>query len=126
MYKKNLFNKKIIKKIYLTKKIIKINIKNVNKNHIKKLNKKYRNKNNYTDVLTFKYKKNTLIADIIFCKKIITKKDKKKCCNEIIIHSILHILDYDHYNKKDHIIMKKIEKKIGMSGIEPPTITTSK
>lgn len=106
-----------------------INIKITNEKNIKILNNKYRRKNTSTDVLTFKnenIEKYKIIGNIVLCPKIIFKKHKKICFKKIIIHSILHLLNYDHIEKKDFIIMSEIEKKIGMSGIEPPTITTSK
>jgi probable rRNA maturation factor len=110
--------------IYNNRKTI-INIQKINKNYIRNLNRTYKKKNNQTDVLTFKSKnKNVLICDIM-----IFLKEKTDYTNQIL-HSIFHLLDYDHIKNKDYKIMNKIEKKlhryIGMSGIEPPTITTSK
>lgn len=107
----------------IIKKYIKINI--IYKKNIKIINKKFRKKNKITDVITFKYTKNkTVLADIFIYKKIIIKKNKN--IKKIIIHSMLHILSYDHTSLKDNKIMTNLEKVIGMSGIEPPTITTSK
>lgn len=111
--------------IYWRKKLIKdksiIFFKNINKKYIKKINKKYRNKNKPTDVLSFNGE-NNILGNILFSPQMINKKDKDK----IIIHAILHLLNYNHEFKKDEKIMINIEEKIGMSGIEPPTITTSK
>ncbi|CAB3976408.1 rRNA maturation RNase YbeY [Candidatus Azoamicus ciliaticola] len=106
-----------------------INIKITNEKNIKILNKKYRGKNKTTDVLTFKnenIKIHNDIGTIILCPEIMKKTQKKNHWQKTLIHSILHILNYNHIKNKDFIIMSKIEKKIGMSGIEPPTITTSK
>ncbi len=119
-----------IKYVLKNKKNKTLNIKITNEKEIKILNKKYRNINKSTDVLTFKnetlYKNTKEIGSIILCPKIMFKKHKKIYFKKTIIHSILHILNYDHIEYKDFIIMLDIEKKIGMSGIEPPTITTSK
>lgn len=110
----------------LLKKNIKIKINFVKKHTIKKLNRKYRKKNKNTDILTFKTKKySNILGEIFIYNKI--KKNKKA----LIIHGILHLLEYDHNKYKDYKIMIKMEKIIkqyiiGMSGIEPPTITTSK
>lgn len=125
--KKNIIN--IINYIIKNKKNKIINIKITNETYIKILNKKYRGKNKSTDVLTFKnnyVEKNNEIGNIILCPKIMLKKQKKNHWEKTIIHCMLHILDYDHIEKSDFKIMSQIEKKIGMSGIEPPTITTSK
>lgn len=125
--KENIFN--IIKYIIKNKKNKTINLKITNEKYIKTLNKKYRKKNTSTDVLTFKNENIKIvkeIGNIILCPKIMAKKTKKNYWEKTIIHSILHILNYDHIEKRDFIIMSQIEKKIGMSGIEPPTITTSK
>lgn len=124
---KNIKNLDYIKIILITKKNAEINVKITKKLDIKNLNKKYKNKNKYTDVLTFKNNnivKQKIIGDIILCLEIINYE--KNTLENIIIHSILHILDYNHEKNKDYKIMKRVEKKIGMSGIEPPTITTSK
>lgn len=117
---------KTIKSILSTKKNIFINIKIIKEDKISYLNKKYRGINKPTDILTFNYKKNRHIGDIVLCPKIMKNKHKKNYWGKIIIHGVLHILNYDHNEKTDYMIMKEIELKIGMSGIEPPTITTSK
>ncbi len=104
------------------KKIIiknKIYIIPVNKNKIKMINRKYKKKNKITDILTFES-----TAEIFICTKYI--KNKKKNIKKVILHGLLHLIGYSHKLKKDFSIMKKIEKMIGMSGIEPPTTTTSK
>lgn len=111
----SLYIKKLIKNNY------NINIQITNKQYIKIINKKYRKINKSTDILTFEYENRTL-GDIILCPKLINKNFLEKT----IIHGILHLLKYNHENITDRKIMNKIEIKIGMSGIEPPTITTSK
>lgn len=112
----------------ITKKIIKnktkINIKITTIKQIQNLNKKYRKINKPTDILTFNNKTNkkNIIIDIILCFKMI----KNLTLEEIITHGILHSIKYRHTKLKENKIMKKLQLKIGMSGIEPPTITTSK
>lgn len=122
-------NKKIIPKLKLiqiwTKKFIKnnytINFNIINKYHIKKLNKRYRNKNKQTDILSFE-SINKNLGDIFLCPHLI----KKNNWNKTINHGLLHTLDYNHKTYNDNKIMTELENKLGMSGIEPPTITTSK
>ena len=105
------------KKIYLT--LLLSNNKN-----IKKLNKKFRNKNNHTDILSFPFKqkvkknKEIYLGDIIISfnymsnPKNFNMADFKKNVVKIFIHGFLHLLDYDHIKKKDYIKMLNEEQKI--------------
>jgi rRNA maturation RNase YbeY len=106
--------KAYIQKIVLTKRYTELNINIVNPYQIKILNKKYRNKKSYTDMLTFKneydYKNNMTIGDIILCPEIIKKKQKSITWNKNINHCLLHLLKYDHIESKDFKIMLNIEK----------------
>lgn len=112
-----------IKLLYLLKQSMKINIKikvkTVSKFYIKTLNNRYRKKNKFTDILTFKEKN---IFFFFVCFDFILIGD----LNKMLLHGILHLIGYDHKKVKDSNIMNLIGQKIGMSGIEPPTITTSK
>ncbi len=94
---------------------------------ITKLNKKFRNKNKSTDVLSFpfynktelqfKIKKNKEIylGDIIInLDKIKFKKNKRKFqleFNKLWIHGLVHLFGYDHKKDKDYLIMQNVEKK---------------
>ena len=94
---------------------------------IKKLNKRFRNKNKSTDVLSFPfYKKNELkkklksdreiyLGDIIVnINKIKNKNDKayfKSELNKLWIHGLIHLFGYDHIKDKDYNKMLSIEKK---------------
>ena len=107
----------INKKIYLT--LLLSNNKN-----IKKLNKKFRNKNKHTDILSFpfhqktKKKREIYLGDIIISFNYMSKPknlnmaDFKKNVVKIFIHGFLHLLDYDHIKKKDYIKMLNEEQKI--------------
>ena len=107
----------INKKIYLT--LLLSNNKN-----IKKLNKKFRNKNKHTDILSFpfqKYSKNIkeiYLGDIIISFDYMNKprdlsaKEFKKKTIKIFIHGFLHLLGYDHIKEKDYTKMFKIEQKV--------------
>ena len=93
---------------------------------IKKLNKKFRNKNKSTDILSFPfYEKKKLIknikknkeiylGDIILnFNKIKNKKNKLKFykeLNKLWIHGLVHLFGYNHKLDKDFYIMNKIEK----------------
>jgi len=122
------------KKLRLIKKFIKsINGKNItftilltNSLNIKKLNKKFRNKNRPTDVLSFPFfekkklkyirQKNCYLGDIAISYEIINLRSKKE--NFILefdkawIHGFLHLLGYDHIKNEDYFKMNRIEKRI--------------
>ena len=119
-------------KIYISKKLLKLNklklLKNksnsctiflTNNQKMKKLNKKFKNKNKPTEVLSFpfgdkmKYKKNFYLGDIAISYEIVNKRSKNSNFSlefdKMWIHGYLHLLGYDHKNKKDFLKMKKIE-----------------
>ena len=116
----NKFPKKyrfINKKIYLTLLLS-------NNKEIKILNKKFRNKNKHTDVLSFPFNKKqkklkeNYLGDIIISfnymnnPKNLDKDNFKKKTIKIFIHGFLHLLGYDHHKNKDFEKMLKEEKKI--------------
>ena len=115
-----LFPKKfrfINKKIYLTLLLS-------NNKKIQKLNKKFRNKNKHTDVLSFPFSekfrnsKNSYLGDIIISfnymnkPKNLTDHDFKEKVIKIFIHGFLHLLGFDHNKKKEYKIMLNEEFKI--------------
>jgi len=120
------------KKYRFIKKKISLTILLSNNKNIKKLNKRFRNKNKSTDVLSFpsekkiNIKKSHYIGDIVVSYEFMNKpkslnalefKDKTI---KIFIHGFLHLLGYDHIKLKDfkdmlieeEKIYKAIEKKI--------------
>ena len=94
---------------------------------IRKLNRKFRNKNKSTDILSFpfykkkdlqfKFKKNKEIylGDIIInFDKMRNKKDHKDFkleFDKLWIHGLVHLFGYDHKKDKDFYNMQKVEKK---------------
>ncbi len=97
-----------------------------NSNRIKLLNKKFRNKNKPTDILSFPFfdKKNLnknlkskkfYLGDIVISYKDFIKKNKNDIKNgyiKIFIHGFLHLLNFDHKSDKDFKVMNSIENKI--------------
>ena len=95
-----------------------------NSKNIKKLNKKFRNKNKPTDVLSFpsekkfNIKKSPYIGDIVISYDFINKPktlsvpEFKNKVTKIFIHSFLHLLGYDHIKLKDFKEMLSEEQKI--------------
>ena len=94
---------------------------------IKKLNFKFRNKNQTTDVLSFPFNnkkelkrklkstKEFYLGDIIVNLNKIRNKKRidtfKLEFNKIWIHGLVHLFGYDHKKDKDFNKMQKIEKK---------------
>ena len=95
-----------------------------NNKNIKKLNKRFRNKNKPTDVLSFpsekkiNIKKNPYLGDIIISYEFMNKPKKitslefKKKVIKIFIHGFLHLLGYDHLRLKQFRKMIKEEEEI--------------
>ena len=134
----NLWNKKIKKphiffntlvkvfpkKYRFIKKKISLTILLSNNKNIKKLNKKFRNKNKSTDILSFpsekklNIKKLSYIGDIIVSYEFMNKPkalsalEFKSKVTKIFIHGFLHLLGYDHIKLKDFKKMLIEEEKI--------------
>ena len=112
------------KKYRFIKKKLGITILLSNNKNIKKLNKKFRNKNKSTDVLSFpsekkiNIKKSPYIGDIVVSyefmnrPKILSSLEFKNKVAKIFIHGFLHLLGYDHIKLKDFKDMLKEEEKI--------------
>ena len=126
--KENIFFNSLVKffpkKYRFIKKKVSLTILLSNNKNIKKLNKKFRNKNKPTDVLSFpsekklNIKKSSYIGDIIISyefmnkPKILSVLEFKSKVTKIFIHSFLHLLGYDHIKLKDFRKMLLEEKKI--------------
>ena len=119
--------KKIYKNIkFLKGKNITFTILLTNSLNMKRLNKKFRNKNKPTDVLSFPFfppnklkkikEKEIYIGDIATSYEIINYRSKKNKFilefDKVWIHGFLHLLGYDHIKNKDYFKMNRVEKKI--------------
>ena len=101
-----------------------------NNKGVKKLNKKFRNKNKATDILSFpiekkiKLKDNSYLGDIIISYNFMDnpKNQEIKLFKEkvikIFIHGFLHLLGFNHIKTKDYLVMFKEERKIYQSVIK--------
>ncbi|MBH00536.1 MAG: rRNA maturation RNase YbeY [Candidatus Pelagibacter sp.] len=101
-----------------------------NNRKLRILNKKFRNKNNVTDVLSFPLrnlsKRKNYIGDIAISYEIINERSKKTDFNfefdRIWIHGYLHLIGYNHiknneYKKmiiKEREILKKLDHKYNL------------
>ena len=112
------------KKYRFIKKKISLTILLSNNKKIKKLNKKFRNKNKSTDILSFpsekkiNIKKLHYIGDIIVSYEFMNKPkassalEFKSKVTKIFIHGFLHLLGYDHTKLKNFKEMITEEDKI--------------
>jgi len=102
-----------------------LNLVFVSPEDIKNLNSTYRKKDEVTDVLSFNYifdfegvKKSDIVWELVFCiDRIIEQWQEDNLGSEkefymLLIHSVLHILWYDHIEEKDYIMMKSEEDRI--------------
>jgi len=108
------------------KKNITFTILLTNSFNMKRLNKKFRNLDKSTDVLSFPSfsfknlkstkKKNIYIGDIAACYEIINKRSNKKNFlsefDKVWVHGLLHLVGYNHVKDKDYFKMLRTEKKI--------------
>ena len=112
------------KKYRFNKKKVSLTILLTNNKIIKKLNKKFRNKNKATDILSFpsqkkiNIKKSPYIGDIAISYEFMNKPkalstlEFKNKVTKIFIHGFLHLLGYDHIKLKDFKVMLIEEEKI--------------
>ena len=127
---KKYFNQKLkkISKIvhFFRKKNTIFTILLTNSLNMKKLNKKFRNQNKSTDVLSFPFlssnnlkfaKQNKFyIGDIAISYEIINSRSKKNNFllefDKVWVHGLLHLVGYNHIKNKDYFKMSGIEKRI--------------
>ena len=127
---KKYFNKKLKKISQIVKffkgKNITFTILLTNSLNMKKLNKKFRNCNKPTDVLSFPFfssnelksikQKKFYIGDIATSYEIINYRSKKDNFllnfDKAWIHGLLHLVGYDHIQNQDYYKMNKIEKRV--------------
>ena len=120
----NSLTKVFPKKHRFIKKKISLTILLSNNKNIQKLNKKFRNKNKATDVLSFpaekklNIKKSPYIGDIVISYEFMNKPktlstmEFKNKVTKIFIHGFLHLLGYDHIKIKNFKEMLTEEEKI--------------
>ena len=125
--KPQLFFDKILrrfpKKYFFSNKKVNFTLLLSNNTNIKKLNYKFRKKNNHTDVLSFPSfiktdlkkelkKKEIYLGDIIISYQYIFPNKQNSILEKTFIHGFLHLLGFDHKKIKDFKIMNKEENKI--------------
>ena len=126
--KENVFFNSLVqsfpKKYRFIKKKVRLTILLSNNKSIKRLNKKFRNKNQSTDILSFpsekklNIKRSPYIGDIVISyefmnkPKILGTLEFKNKVIKIFIHGFLHLLGFDHIKLKDFKKMFAEEEKI--------------
>ena len=125
--KQELFNnicKNFPKKFRFPNKKVYFNLLFSNNKKIKALNRKFRNKNKHTDILSFPFEhkmknfREIYLGDIVISFNYMNKpknlnlKEFRKKTVKIFIHGFLHLLGYDHIKEKDYKKMLNMEKKI--------------
>jgi len=94
--------------------------------NMRRFNKKFRNRNKSTDVLSFPFlpsnnlkfikQKKFYIGDLATSYEIINSRSKKNNFllefDKAWVHGLLHLIGYNHVKNKDFFKMNKIEKKI--------------
>jgi len=104
---------------------LEISVSYVDEEEIKNLNSTYRDKNQITDVLSFpmlesfdNLKNGDMLGDVVLCVKRAKEQAREfnhSFTREIIyltVHSILHLLGYDHIDEIDKKEMRLLEKTI--------------
>ena len=115
--------KRFPKKYFYSNKKVNFTLLLSNNTQIKKLNYKFRKKNNHTDVLTFPSfiktdlkkelkKKEIYLGDIIISYQYIFPNKQNSILEKTFIHGFLHLLGFDHKKMKDFKIMNREENKI--------------
>ena len=100
-----------------------INVQVVDDETIRELNKKYRNQDKSTNVLSFSYElpewvKSNLKGDVVLCPGVIRceaqryQKSIKSRWAHMLVHGTLHLLGMTHENQFDQNKMEKRELEI--------------
>jgi len=111
---------------FLGEENLELTIKFVNKKEIQRLNKEFRNIDKVTDVLSFpatdikagEKMTEEYLGDMALCLSK-AKEQGKEYKNgtvaelrKLVVHSVLHLLGYDHIKDEDYIVMHKKEEEI--------------
>lgn len=103
---------------------VEISVSFVNDEEIKQLNRDYRDKDNVTDVLSFPTEMNyhiegipVILGDVVICSKRAKEQSEEfghsfeRELVYLFVHSMFHLLGYDHIDEDDKVLMRKKEKE---------------
>ena len=104
-----------------------ISLSFVSKDEIHRLNKMYRNVDSHTDVLSFPMiedlndiddEEELLLGDVVICREQAREQAKEYGHSEerevvyLFVHSVLHLLGYDHMEEDDKAEMRRREEEV--------------
>lgn len=103
-----------------------LNITFVDEEEIHSINKKYRNMDRPTDVISFAFEDNAnieydnvrILGEIYVCTSIAKKQSieyghsYERELNYLCVHGLLHLLGYNHETDEDREVMRKIEEEV--------------
>lgn len=101
-----------------SQKQLEVSVLFTDQSHIRKLNRDYRGKDSPTNVLSFPNDGDSILGDIVLCYDIVKQeaieqgKDFYDHLTHLTVHSILHLLGYDHISDQEAEEMESIEIKI--------------
>ncbi|MDZ4677863.1 MAG: rRNA maturation RNase YbeY [Oligoflexia bacterium] len=86
----------------------------------RKLNKKFRQKDYATDILSFASEEKGMgLGELVFCEPVLRRQAKehrlsfKQEMDYLLIHGFLHLLGYDHEkSRKDEVKMMRLQDKL--------------
>lgn len=115
---------KIILEMENIKDEVEISVSFVNDEEIKQLNRDYRDKDKVTDVLSFPTEMNyhieglpVILGDVVICLKRAKEQSEEfghsfeREMVYLFVHSMFHLLGYDHIDEDDKVLMRKKEKE---------------
>lgn len=91
-----------------------VSVSLVDTDEIQTLNNRFRGKDNPTNVLSFP-NAGTFLGDIVLCVDVIENeaREQEKSLEDhlthLVVHSILHLIGYDHVNESDAEEMEALE-----------------
>jgi probable rRNA maturation factor len=93
-----------------------INIILTSDSNVFELNKKYLSRDYLTDIITFDYTENQVVAGDLFISVTRVLDNSKKLdvsykqeLKRVIVHGVLHLLGYADGNEKEKALMRKME-----------------
>lgn len=95
-----------------------INIVFTSDSNVLELNKKYLSRNYLTDIITFDYTENQVVAGDLFISITRVKENSERFdvtfhmeLKRVIVHGIMHLLGYGDRNEKEKSLMRKMEDR---------------
>lgn len=102
-----------------------VTIRIVDEKEMAELNSVYRHKTGTTNVLSFPFITQEkveieipILGDIVICAEVVNREAKEQDKSleshwaHMIVHSVLHLLGYDHEQEEDALMMENLEKDI--------------